>query len=96
MGSQGQYRKVTSRVGLGMLARTSTLPLHYNPGIHDMKERAGWGKFLGLQWRYLADDASHCLDIGPHGARGSRGQSQVCSTDGAENRCLGLGRRVNP
>jgi len=35
----------------------------YNPGIHDMEERGGWGSFWAYSGGTLADDASHVLDL---------------------------------
>lgn len=35
----------------------------YNPGVHDMEERGGWGSFWAYSGGTLADDASHVLDL---------------------------------
>ena len=35
----------------------------YNPGIHDMHNRGGWGNFWDFSGGTLADDASHVLDL---------------------------------
>lgn len=35
----------------------------YNPGIHDMKGRGGWGSFWEFSGGTLADDASHVMDL---------------------------------
>jgi predicted dehydrogenase len=35
----------------------------YNPGIHDMSDRGGWGSFWAYSGGTLADDASHVLDL---------------------------------
>jgi predicted dehydrogenase len=35
----------------------------YNPGIHDMKERGGWGNLWAYSGGHMADDASHVLDL---------------------------------
>ncbi len=35
----------------------------YNPGIHDMQERGGWGNFWAYSGGHMADDASHVLDL---------------------------------
>jgi len=35
----------------------------YNPGIHDMEGRGGWGSFWAYSGGTLADDASHVLDL---------------------------------
>ena len=35
----------------------------YNPGIHDMTGRGGWGNFWDFSGGTLADDASHVLDL---------------------------------
>src|SRR5680860_101022 len=35
----------------------------YNPGIHDMEERGGWGNFWAYSGGTLADDASHVMDL---------------------------------
>ena len=35
----------------------------YNPGIHSMTDRGGWGSFWDFSGGTLADDASHVLDL---------------------------------
>lgn len=35
----------------------------YNPGIHDMESRGGWGNYWAYSGGTLADDASHVLDL---------------------------------
>ena len=35
----------------------------YNPGIHDMHGRGGWGSYWAYSGGTLADDASHVLDL---------------------------------
>jgi len=35
----------------------------YNPGIHDMNSRGGWGSFWDFSGGTLADDASHVMDL---------------------------------
>jgi len=35
----------------------------YNPNIHDMEERGGWGNYWAYSGGVLADDASHVLDL---------------------------------
>lgn len=35
----------------------------YNPGIHSMTDRGGWGNFWDFSGGTLADDASHVLDL---------------------------------
>lgn len=35
----------------------------YNPGIHNMEERGGWGNFWAYGGGALSDDASHVLDL---------------------------------
>lgn len=35
----------------------------YNPGIHDMEGRGGWGSFWAYSGGTLADDASHVMDL---------------------------------
>lgn len=35
----------------------------YNPGIHDMEGRGGWGNFWAYSGGTLADDASHVMDL---------------------------------
>jgi predicted dehydrogenase len=35
----------------------------YNPAIHDMEERGGWGNFWAYSGGHMADDASHVLDL---------------------------------
>jgi len=35
----------------------------YNPGMHDMNSRGGWGNFWDFSGGTLADDASHVLDL---------------------------------
>lgn len=35
----------------------------YNPGVHDMEGRGGWGSFWSYSGGTLADDASHVLDL---------------------------------
>lgn len=35
----------------------------YNPGIHDMNGRGGWGSFWDFSGGTLADDASHVMDL---------------------------------
>jgi len=37
--------------------------VHYNPNIHDMDERGGWGNYWAYSGGVLADDASHVLDL---------------------------------
>lgn len=35
----------------------------YNPNIHDMESRGGWGDFWAYSGGVLADDASHVMDL---------------------------------
>ena len=35
----------------------------YNPGVHSMTERGGWGNFWDFSGGTLADDASHVMDL---------------------------------
>ena len=35
----------------------------YNPGIHDMKSRGGWGNFWAYSGGILSDDGSHVIDL---------------------------------
>ncbi len=35
----------------------------YNPNIHDMESRGGWGNYWAYSGGVLADDASHVLDL---------------------------------
>ncbi len=35
----------------------------FNPGIHDMEGRGGWGNFWAYSGGHMADDASHVLDL---------------------------------
>ncbi len=35
----------------------------YNPNIHDMESRGGWGNFWAYSGGVLADDASHVMDL---------------------------------
>jgi predicted dehydrogenase len=35
----------------------------YNPGVHSMKDRGGWGNFWDFSGGTLADDASHVMDL---------------------------------
>lgn len=35
----------------------------YNPNIHDMEDRGGWGNYWAYSGGVLADDASHVLDL---------------------------------
>ena len=45
----------------GWLGHTPYRP--YNPGIHDMTGRGGWGDFWDFSGGKLADDASHVMDL---------------------------------
>ena len=45
----------------GWIGHTPYRP--YNPGIHDMKGRGGWGSFWDFSGGTLADDASHVIDL---------------------------------
>jgi predicted dehydrogenase len=35
----------------------------YNPNIHDMEDRGGWGNYWAYSGGVLADDASHVMDL---------------------------------
>jgi predicted dehydrogenase len=37
--------------------------VNYNPNIHDMNDRGGWGNYWAYSGGVLADDASHVLDL---------------------------------
>lgn len=43
------------------LGPTAAIP--YNPDIHDMESRGGWGNYWAYSGGTLADDASHVLDL---------------------------------
>jgi len=50
--------------GLDWDAWLGPAPYHpYNPGIHDMKNRGGWGSYWAYSGGTLADDASHVVDL---------------------------------
>jgi len=50
--------------GLDWDAWLGPAPLRpYNPGIHSMNNRGGWGNFWAYSGGTLADDASHVMDL---------------------------------